>query len=90
MGNKPIRLWSIFSEHDLYLERNRENISVGQGKTGAACQSGQPADIMVHALAAEFLMILTGCLQLRDAYRTIKKPCDIHFIPVLLTLLGSH
>jgi di/tricarboxylate transporter len=30
------------------------------------------ADIMVCALAAAFLMILTGCLQLRDAYRSIQ------------------
>ncbi len=30
------------------------------------------ADIMVCALAAGFLMILTGCLQLRDAYRSIQ------------------
>lgn len=30
------------------------------------------ADIMVCALTAAFLMILTGCLQLRDAYRTIQ------------------
>ena len=29
------------------------------------------ADILVCALAAAFLMILTGCLQLRDAYRAI-------------------
>jgi di/tricarboxylate transporter len=30
------------------------------------------ADIMVCALGAAFLMILTGCLQLRDAYRSIQ------------------
>jgi di/tricarboxylate transporter len=30
------------------------------------------ADIMVCALTAAFLMILTGCLQLRDAYRSIQ------------------
>jgi di/tricarboxylate transporter len=29
------------------------------------------ADILVCALAAAFLMLLTGCLQLRDAYRAI-------------------
>ena len=29
------------------------------------------ADILVFALAAAFLMLLTGCLQLRDAYRAI-------------------
>jgi len=29
------------------------------------------ADIMVCALAAAFLMVLTGCLQLRDAYRAM-------------------
>lgn len=30
------------------------------------------ADIMVCALAAVFAMIVTGCLQMRDAYRTIQ------------------
>jgi di/tricarboxylate transporter len=30
------------------------------------------ADIMVCALTAAFLMILTGCLQLRDAYRSLQ------------------
>jgi di/tricarboxylate transporter len=30
------------------------------------------ADIMVCALAAVFLMILTGCLQIRDAYRSLQ------------------
>jgi di/tricarboxylate transporter len=30
------------------------------------------ADILICALAAAFLMILTGCLQLRDAYRAIE------------------
>lgn len=30
------------------------------------------ADILVCALAAAFLMILTGCLQLRDAYRALE------------------
>ena len=30
------------------------------------------ADILICALAAAFLMVLTGCLQLRDAYRAIE------------------
>jgi di/tricarboxylate transporter len=30
------------------------------------------ADILVCALAAAFLMVLTGCLQLRDAYRAME------------------
>ncbi|MGD2268851.1 MAG: SLC13 family permease [Desulfobacterales bacterium] len=37
----------------------------------AAATSGL-ADIMVCALTAVFLMILTGCLQLRDAYRALQ------------------
>jgi di/tricarboxylate transporter len=37
----------------------------------AAATSGM-ADIMVCALAAVFFMILTGCLQLRDAYRALQ------------------
>ncbi len=40
------------------------------------------ADIMVCALAALFLMILTGCLQLRDAYRAIQGN-------VLLLIIGT-
>jgi di/tricarboxylate transporter len=40
------------------------------------------ADIMVCALAAVFLMILTGCLQLRDAYRAMSGN-------VLLLIIGT-
>lgn len=40
------------------------------------------ADIMVCALAAVFLMITTGCLQLRDAYRTLQGN-------VLLLIIGT-
>jgi len=40
------------------------------------------ADIMVCALAAVFLMITTGCLQLRDAYRTLQAN-------VLLLIVGT-
>ncbi len=41
------------------------------GAMVAAAATGL-ADILVCALAAAFLMILTGCLQLRDAYRAIE------------------
>ena len=40
------------------------------------------ADIMVCALAAVFLMVVTGCLQLRDAYRTLQGN-------VLLLIIGT-
>lgn len=40
------------------------------------------ADIMICALAAAFLMILTGCLQLRDAYQSIQPD-------VLLLIAGT-
>ena len=40
------------------------------------------ADIMVCALAALFLLILTGCLQFRDAYRSIQGD-------VLLLIVGT-
>ncbi|NIO04282.1 MAG: SLC13/DASS family transporter [Proteobacteria bacterium] len=39
-------------------------------------------DIMVCALAAAFLMILSGCLQLRDAYRAVEGQ-------VLLIIIGT-
>ncbi|CAB1060036.1 Sulfate permease, Trk-type [Olavius sp. associated proteobacterium Delta 1] len=41
------------------------------GAMVVAASSGL-ADILVCALAAAFLMILTGCLQLRDAYRAME------------------
>jgi di/tricarboxylate transporter len=47
----------------------------------AAASSGL-ADIMVCALAAVFLMVLTGCLQLRDAYRSLQSS-------VLLLIVGT-
>jgi di/tricarboxylate transporter len=40
------------------------------------------ADIMVCALTAVFLMIVTGCLQMRDAYRTVQAD-------VLLLIAGT-
>lgn len=40
------------------------------------------ADILVCALAAAFLMLLTGCLQLRDAYRALEGR-------VLLIIVGT-
>jgi di/tricarboxylate transporter len=40
------------------------------------------ADIMVCALAAVFLMIVTGCLQMRDAYRAVQAD-------VLLLIAGT-
>jgi di/tricarboxylate transporter len=50
------------------------------GLVGAAT-SGL-ADIMVCALAAVFLMIATGCLQMRDAYRAVQAD-------VLLLIAGT-
>jgi di/tricarboxylate transporter len=44
--------------------------------------TGEFADIMVCALAAVFLMVLTGCLHLRDAYRELRGD-------VLLLIVGT-
>ncbi len=45
------------------------------------------ADIMVCALAGVFFMILTGCLQLRDAYRALQ--ADVLLIIVGTIALGT-
>ncbi|MEJ2285515.1 MAG: SLC13 family permease [Desulfobacterales bacterium] len=42
------------------------------------------ADILVCALAAAFLMLLTGCLQLRDAYRAI----DGRVLLIIIATIG--
>ena len=45
------------------------------------------ADIMVCALTAAFLMVLSGCLQLRDAYRSIQP--DVLMLIVGTIALGA-
>ena len=47
-----------------------------------ASASAGLADIMVCAITALFLMILTGCLQLRDAYRSLQAD-------VLMLIVGA-
>ena len=42
------------------------------------------ADILVCALAASFLMVLTGCLQLRDAYRAM----DGRVLLIIIAMIG--
>jgi di/tricarboxylate transporter len=42
------------------------------------------ADILVCALAAAFLMVLTGCLQLRDAYRAM----DGRVLLIIIAMIG--
>ncbi len=56
--------------HELVHKRLARRAVVIFGAMVAAASTGL-ADILTCALAAAFLMILTGCLQLRDAYRAI-------------------
>jgi di/tricarboxylate transporter len=57
--------------HEIVHKRKARVCFVIFGAMVAAATSGL-ADIMVCALAAVFFMILTGCLQLRDAYRALQ------------------
>ncbi|HHP7233474.1 MAG TPA: SLC13 family permease [Desulfobacterales bacterium] len=75
------RLKRLRAETDLIIVEDVHHEIVLRGKAplafaifGAllAAASFGLADIMVCALAAVFAMIVTGCLQMRDAYRTIQ------------------
>ena len=57
--------------HEIVHKRKARVCFLIFGGMVAAATSGM-ADIMVCALAAVFFMILTGCLQLRDAYRALQ------------------
>jgi di/tricarboxylate transporter len=57
--------------HEIVHKRLARRAFVIFGGLVVAASTGM-ADIMVCALAAAFLMILTGCLQLRDAYRAME------------------
>jgi di/tricarboxylate transporter len=57
--------------HEIVHKRLARRAFLIFGAMVAAAATGL-ADILVCALAAAFLMILTGCLQLRDAYRAIE------------------
>lgn len=57
--------------HEIVHKRLARRAFVIFGGLVVAAATGM-ADIMVCALSAAFLMILTGCLQLRDAYRAIE------------------
>jgi di/tricarboxylate transporter len=57
--------------HEIVHKRLASRAFLIFGGLVAAASTGL-ADIMVCALAAAFLMILTGCLQLRDAYRAVE------------------
>jgi len=46
------------------------------------------ADILICALAATFLMVLTGCLQLRDAYRAIEGRVLLIIIAMIALSVG--
>ena len=56
--------------HEIVHKRLARRSFLIFGAMIAAASTGL-ADILVCALAAAFLMVLTGCLQLRDAYRAI-------------------
>ncbi len=57
--------------HEIVHKRKARVASVIFVGMVAAAASGM-ADIMVCAISAVFFLILTGCLQLRDAYRAIQ------------------
>lgn len=56
--------------HEIEHKRLARRAFLIFGAMVAAASTGL-ADILICALAAAFLMILTGCLQLRDAYRAM-------------------
>jgi di/tricarboxylate transporter len=56
--------------HELVHKRLAHRAYIIFGAMVVAAGTGM-ADILVCALAAAFLMLLTGCLQLRDAYQAI-------------------
>ena len=56
--------------HEIVHKRLARRAFLIFGAMIVAASTGM-ADILVCALAAAFLMVLTGCLQLRDAYRAI-------------------
>ena len=56
--------------HELVHQRLARRAFLIFGAMVVAASTGM-ADILTCALAAAFLMILTGCLQLRDAYRAM-------------------
>jgi di/tricarboxylate transporter len=57
--------------HEIVLRRKARVAAVIFGAIIAFASSGV-ADILTCALTGAFLMILTGCLQLRDAYRALQ------------------
>jgi di/tricarboxylate transporter len=57
--------------HEIVHKRLARRAFLIFGAMVVAASTGM-ADIMVCAIAAAFLMILTGCLQLRDAYRAME------------------
>jgi di/tricarboxylate transporter len=57
--------------HEIEHKRLASRAFLIFGAMVAAAGTGL-ADILVCALAAAFLMVLTGCLQLRDAYRAME------------------
>jgi len=56
--------------HEIVHKRLARRAFLIFGAMMVAASTGM-ADILICALAAAFLMVLTGCLQLRDAYRAI-------------------
>jgi di/tricarboxylate transporter len=56
--------------HEIVHKRLASRAFLIFGAMVVAASTGM-ADILICALAAAFLMLLTGCLQLRDAYRAI-------------------
>jgi len=85
------KLEKLRAEADLIIAEDVHHAIVHRRKAPAAfliftglvvAASTGLADIMVCALAGVFLMVVTGCLQLRDAYRTLQGN-------VLLLIVGT-
>lgn len=69
----------------IHKHKARRTILIFAGLIAAATMG--LADIMVCALTGLFLMILTGCIQLRDAYRALRS--DVLLIIVGTIALGA-
>lgn len=65
--------WIVASDvhHEIIHKRKAPLAGIIFGTMVAAAASGL-ADIMVCALAAVFLMVITGCLPLKEAYRALQ------------------
>ena len=73
--------------HHEILHKNKARLTLAIFGAMVAAATWGLADIMVCALTAVFLMIVTGCLQLKDAYRALRG--DVLLLIVAMIALGS-